>query len=87
MSQHQKGISHNKKGLTVNVRQGNNEIENKNNLEHALKQLKRRLLQEGMNRELRATEFHETKGQVCRRKNKEAIRRHSKNMAKKQKYQ
>ena len=65
----------NKKGLTVEVRPGRDEKEAKNNLEHAIKLLKRRTMQEGLIKDLRKNEFAETKGQVRRRKHKEAVRR------------
>lgn len=68
----------NKKGLTVEVRPGRDEKEAKNNLEHALKLLKRRVMQEGLIKDLRKNEFAETKGQVRRRKHKEAVRRNAK---------
>lgn len=64
-----------KKGLTIEVRQGRDDRENKANLEHAIKHLKRRVMQEGLIKDLRRHEFAETKGQIRRRKQKEAIRR------------
>lgn len=73
-----------KRGLTVDVRAGRDEKEAKSNLEHALKTLKRRLLQEGLVKDIRKNEFHETKGQIKRRKRNEAVRRMQKlNRAKK----
>lgn len=67
-----------KKGLTVEVRQGRDEKEAKANLEHAIKLLKRRVMQEGLIKDLRKNEFAETKGQIRRRKHKEAVRRNAK---------
>ena len=68
----------NKRGLTVEVRAGRDEKEAKQNLEHAMKLLKRRIMQEGLIKDLRKNEFAETKGQVRRRKQKEAVRRNAK---------
>lgn len=68
-----------KRGLTVEVRAGRDEKEAKQNLEHAIKLLKRRVMQEGLIRDLRKNEFAETKGQIRRRKAKEAVRRAAKN--------
>lgn len=67
-----------KRGLTVEVRQGRDEKEAKQNLEHAIKLLKRRVMQEGLVKDLRKNEFAETKSQVRRRKHKEAVRRNAK---------
>lgn len=67
-----------KKGLTVEVRPGRDEKESKANLEHAIKLLKRRVMQEGLIRDLRKNEYHETKGQIRRRKHEEAVRRNAK---------
>jgi len=67
-----------KRGLTVEVRQGRDEKEAKSNLEHAMKLLKRRIMTEGLVKDLRKNEYAETKGQVRRRKQKEAVRRNAK---------
>lgn len=64
-----------KRGLTVEVKPGRDEVEAKRNMEHAIKALKRRMLQEGMIRDMRGHEYAETKGQVRRKKREEAIRR------------
>jgi ribosomal protein S21 len=64
-----------KRGLTVEVKVGRDENEAKRNMEHAIKTLKRRLMQEGMLRDMRKHEYAETKGQVRRKKREEAIRR------------
>lgn len=78
MSSHSNGEKFgNKRGLTVDVRPGEGD-KAKANLEHAIKTLKRRIMQEGLVRELRKYEFAETKGQVRRRKHKEAVRRAAK---------
>ena len=69
-----------KRGLTVEVRSGRDEKEAKSNLEHAMKLLKRRVMTEGLIKDLRKNEFAETKGQVRRRKQKEAVRRNAKNL-------
>lgn len=69
-----------KRGLTVEVRAGRDEKESKANLEHALKLLKRRLMTEGLVKDLRKNEYAETKGQVRRRKHKEAVRRNAKQL-------
>lgn len=67
-----------KRGLTVEVKAGRDADENKRNLEHAIKTLKRRVLQEGLVKDLRKNEYHETKGQVRRKKRNESIRRNQK---------
>lgn len=72
--------SANKRGLTVEVRAGRDEKESKNNLEHAIKLLKRRVMQEGLIKDLRKNEFAETKSQIRRRKHKEAVRRNAKQL-------
>lgn len=64
-----------KRGLTIEVKPGRDDNEAKRNMEHAIKALKRRMLQEGMIRDMRKHEFAETKGQVRRKKREEAIRR------------
>jgi ribosomal protein S21 len=67
-----------KKGLKVDVRVGRDADEAMRNLEHALKTLKRRVMQEGLIKDLRKNEYYETKGQKARRRHKEAIRRSAK---------
>lgn len=63
----------NKKGLTIEVKD--------NNIDAAVKSLKRRCLQEGITRDLRRIEYYESKGQIRRRKQGEAIRRNKKKLA------
>ncbi|AUZ95452.1 hypothetical protein FDI40_gp713 [Agrobacterium phage Atu_ph07] len=78
MSAHSYGDRLNKKGLTVPVRLANNENEAKSNLEKAIKALKRRVSSEGLVKDLRQNEYHETKGQIRRKKRNEAVRRNKK---------
>ncbi len=85
MSKHKRGHSLNKRGLTIDVRQGRDEVENKANLEKALRQFKRRVTQEGLVSDIRKNEFHQTKGQTARRKKEEAVRRNNKLKAKRSK--
>lgn len=67
-----------KRGLTVQVKPGRDEKEQKSNLEHALRNLKRLLLSEGLTKELREKEYYESKGQKRRKAKKEATRRYEK---------
>lgn len=67
-----------KRGLTVQVKPGRDEKENKSNLEHALRSLKRLVLAEGLTKELREKEYFETKGQKRRKAKKDAVRRYDK---------
>lgn len=67
----------NKKGLTVEVRNGN--------VEGAIRLLSRRLKQEGIMRELRARSFFEKPSEKRRRKHAEAISRWRKQQNKEEK--
>ena len=67
-----------KRGLTIEVRPGRDDKEAKSNLEHAIKTMKRRLLQEGMTRDVRRKEYFESKGELRRKAVKEAQRRAAK---------
>lgn len=61
------------KGLTVHVKQN---ADGTSDINSAIKQLKKRLTQEGMSKELRAKEYHVTKGEKRRYKKAEATRRY-----------
>jgi small subunit ribosomal protein S21 len=71
MSNHIKGMGiGNKRGLFVEVKG--------NNINQALKILKRKVAQEGILKELKKREYYERPGIRRRRKRAEAIRRHEK---------
>ena len=53
-----------------------------NNVDKALRILKKKLLQENVFNELRSREFYESKGTKRRREKNAAIRRHKREMAK-----
>ena len=67
----------NKKGLSVEVRNGN--------VEGAIRLLSRRIKQEGIMRELRARSFYEKPSEKRRRKHAEAISRWRKQQVKEEK--
>lgn len=67
-----------KRGLTVDVKPAHNPEQALKNLDSALRTLKRRVVQEGLIRDMRRKEYAETKGQVRRKKRQEAIRRQQK---------
>jgi small subunit ribosomal protein S21 len=72
-----------KRGMLVEVKHTYNSFENPEksselrgkSFETALKTLKRRMVQEGMIRDMRRKEYYESKGQIRRKKQKEGIRR------------
>lgn len=67
-----------KRGLTVEVKPTGNIESDIRSLETAIRSLKRKMVQEGVIRDLRRKEYHETKGQIRRRKKLDAIRRENK---------
>lgn len=74
------GQSIRKKGLTVEIRPvfgvgPSAEKARTSAVEQALRTLKRRIIQEGVVRDMRKHEYHETKGQKRRRKFAEAVNR------------
>jgi small subunit ribosomal protein S21 len=72
-----------KRGMLVEIKHTYNNFENPEkaselrakSFEAALKTLKRRMVQEGMIRDMRRKEYYESKGQIRRKKQKEGIRR------------
>lgn len=82
MSKHDKnsGQAVRKKGLTVEIRPifgtgRDAEKARSSAFEQALRTLKRRIIQEGLIRDMRKHEYHETAGQKRRRKFAEAVNR------------
>lgn len=83
MSAHNKNSGHDigKKGMTVHVKRNNalygEDLEkfNAKSLDSAIKTLKRRMVQEGVIRDVRRKEFYETKSQIRRKKKEVAIRK------------
>lgn len=64
-----------KRGMTVEVKPASNPEQALRNLDSAMKTLKRRVVQEGLIRDMRRKEYAETKGQLARKKRQDAIRR------------
>lgn len=70
-----------KKGMTVAIRKHNNNygetssVSEEKQMESAIKTLKRRMVHEGVVRDIRRKEQYESKGQIKRRKKEVAIRR------------
>lgn len=87
MSQHPKGPSSaiKKRGLTVTVKRYHSydaeqaRDNDAKSVESAIRAMKRLSNQEGVIKDVRRKEFHETRGQIRRRKRGEAIRRERKN--------
>jgi ribosomal protein S21 len=69
------GRDYNKRGLTVDVKPASSPEQALKNLDSAMRTLKKRVVQEGLIRDMRRKEFVETKGQIRRKKRQEAIRR------------
>lgn len=67
-----------KRGLTVEVKLTGSPEGNQKAFESAIRTLKRRMVQEGVIRDLRSREYYESKGEIRRRKRQEAIRREKK---------
>lgn len=90
MSKHIKGPYRelNKKGMTVTLKPVYGDDPEKvaanraKSLDTAIRLLSRLVMQEGMTRDSKRKEFHETKGQIRRRKRDVAIRRERKNREK-----
>ena len=80
MGQHYNGNGRdiNKRGLAVEVKTAHSPEQALKNLDSALRTLKRRVVQEGLIRDMRRKEYVETKGQIRRKKKQEAIRRQKK---------
>ena len=74
------GRDYHKRGLTVEVKPAHSPEQAQKNLEAAMRTLKRRVVQEGLIRDMRRKEFVETKGQIRRKKKQEAIRRQKKRL-------
>ncbi len=64
-----------KRGLHVEVKPASSPESALKALDSAMKVLKRRVVQEGLIREMRRNEYAETKGQIRRRAKQDAIRR------------
>ncbi len=69
-----------KRGLTVDVKPVHTAEQALKNLDSAMRTLKRRVVQEGLIRDMRRKEYVETKGQIRRKKKQEAIRRQKKRL-------
>lgn len=67
-----------KRGLTVEIKPTGNIESDVRTLESAIRTLKRKLVQEGVIRDLRRKEYYESKGQIRRRMKLDAIRREKK---------
>lgn len=67
-----------KRGLAVEVKQVNHPDAQAKAVESAIRTLKRRMIQEGVVRDLRKHEYAETKGQKRRKAKAEAVRRAAK---------
>lgn len=67
-----------KKGLTVEVKQSSDREAQARNLENAIRLLKRRMVQEGVVRDMRKKEYFESKGTLRRKAKAEAVRRQKK---------
>lgn len=77
---HGNGRDIHKRGLAVEVKPSFTPDQALRNLDSALRTLKRRSVQEGLIRDMRRKEFAETKGQVRRKKQQDAIRRSRKKL-------
>lgn len=64
-----------KRGLSVDVKPATSPEGAQKALESAIRTLKRRMVQEGVIKDLRRKEYAETKGQIRRKKLQDAIRR------------
>lgn len=64
-----------KRGLNVDVKPASSPEGQQKALESAMRTLKRRMVQEGLVRDMRRKEYHETKGQLRRKARQDAIRR------------
>lgn len=67
-----------KRGLAVDVKPASSPEMALKNLDQALRTLKRRMVQEGVVRDMRRKEYVETKGQLRRKAKQEAVRRANK---------
>ena len=67
-----------KRGMNVEVKPASSPEGAQKALESAIRTLKRRMVQEGVIRDLRNKEYAETKGQIRRKKRQDAIRREKK---------
>lgn len=68
----------NKRGLAVDVKPANHPEAQAKAVEQAIRTLKRRMIQEGVIRDMRKHEYAETKGQKRRKALAEAVRREAK---------
>ncbi len=80
MGQHHtnNGRDINKRGLSVDVKPANHPEAQAKAMEQAIRTLKRRMIQEGMIRDMRKHEYVETKGELRRKALAEAKRREAK---------
>jgi ribosomal protein S21 len=67
-----------KRGMSVDVKPGHTPDQQARNMENAIKTLKRRMMQEGVLKELRAREYFESKGIKKRKALAEARSRENK---------
>jgi small subunit ribosomal protein S21 len=67
-----------KRGLCVEVKYSSTPAEATRNMDAAIRSLKRKVVQEGVIRDIRKKEFYETKSQLRRKKNRDAIKRQRK---------
>lgn len=67
-----------KRGMSVDVKPGHTPEQQARNVENAIKTLKRRMMQEGILKELRAREYFESKGTKRRKALAEARSREAK---------
>lgn len=82
MGRHFKGNGRDihKRGLAVELKPSYTPDQAAKSLESALRTLKRRIVQEGMVRDMRKHEYFESKGQLRRKARQEAIRRANKKL-------
>lgn len=72
------GKDFSKRGMSVDVKPGHTPEQQARNMENAIKTLKRRVMQEGILKELRAREYFESKGTKKRKALAEARSREAK---------
>ena len=80
MSVHYRGNGReiNKRGLCVEVKFAATQEQAIKNMDAAIKALKRKVVQEGVIRDIKKKEYYESKGQLKRKKRAEAIKRQRK---------
>lgn len=83
MSAHSKGYGREirKSGMTVNIRTPHNLTPEQKydfqarEIEYAIKALKKKMMSEGMIKDIKRQEYHKTRGQIKREKRKVAVRK------------